>query len=73
MATLPQIPDALLSIDAHLAECAGALTLLVAGHAFGRLPTVKRNFHIVIVAIIAISVAPMAFEWMRAGRERVAA
>jgi len=50
-----------------------ALTFLVAGHAFRQLPSVRRNLHIVIVAIIAIPVAPMAFEWMRAGRERVAA
>jgi len=73
METLPQILDLFVPLDAYLTEWTGALTFLVAGHAFGQLPSVKRNFHIVIVAIIAISVAPMTFEWMRARRERIAA
>jgi membrane-associated protein len=55
----------------------GALTwvlaFLVAGYAFGQIPTVKRNFHIVIVAIIVISIMPMVLEWLRTRRERVAA
>ncbi len=45
------------------------LSFLVAGYAFGQIPTVKRNFHIVIVAIVAISVMPIAFEWLRARRK----
>ena len=49
------------------------LSFLVAGYAFGQIPTVKRNFHIVIVAIIVISVMPIVFEWLRARRERVTA
>ena len=49
------------------------LSFLVAGYAFGQIPTVKRNFHVVIVAIIVISVMPIVFEWVRARRERVAA
>ena len=53
--------------------CVWVLSFLVAGHAFGQIPAVKRNFHVVIVAIIVISVMPMAFEWLRARRERVAA
>jgi len=36
------------------------------GYAFGNLPTVKRNFHFVILAIIVISVAPMVIEYLRA-------
>jgi membrane-associated protein len=40
----------------------------LAGYWFGNIPTVKRNFHIVIVAIIALSVAPIAIEWWRARR-----
>jgi membrane-associated protein len=55
----------------------GALTwvlcFLVAGYWFGQLPAVKRNFHVVIVAIILISVMPMVFEWVRARRERAVA
>src|SRR5580765_1642864 len=34
------------------------------GYAFGNLPTVKRNFHFVILAIIVISVAPMVIEYL---------
>ncbi len=49
------------------------LSFLVAGYAFGQIPTVKRNFHIVIVAIIVISIMPMVLEWLRTRRERVAA
>jgi membrane-associated protein len=36
------------------------------GYAFGNLPTVKRNFHYVILAIIVISIAPMVVEYLRA-------
>jgi membrane-associated protein len=41
---------------------------LLAGYFFGNIPAIKRNFHIVIVAIIAISLAPIAIEWWRARR-----
>ena len=44
-----------------------------AGYWFGQPPAVKRNFHVVIVAIIVISVMPMVFEWIRARRERAVA
>jgi len=44
------------------------LSFLLAGYWFGQIPTVKRNFHVVIVAIVLISVAPIAIEWLRARR-----
>ena len=44
------------------------LTFLLAGFWFGQLETVKRNFHIVILAIIVISVMPMVLEYLRARR-----
>jgi membrane-associated protein len=47
---------------------AWVLSLLVAGYFFGQIPTVKRNFHIVIVAIIVISMLPIALEYLRARR-----
>jgi membrane-associated protein len=47
---------------------AWVLSLLFAGYWFGQLPTVKRNFHVVILAIIVISLMPMVFEWLRARR-----
>jgi membrane-associated protein len=45
------------------------LIFVGAGHAFGNIPSVKRNFHYVIVAIILLSVLPIVFEWWRARRE----
>jgi membrane-associated protein len=44
------------------------LSFLLAGYWFGQLETVKRNFHIVIFAIIIISVMPMVLEYLRARR-----
>lgn len=40
-------------------------SILTAGHYFGNLPLIKRNFHAVIVAIILISVLPIVIEWLR--------
>jgi len=51
---------------------AWVLSFLLAGYFFGQIPTVKRNFHIVIVAIIIISILPMVFEYLRARREPAA-
>jgi membrane-associated protein len=48
------------------------LSLLMAGYLFGQIPTIQRNFHLVIVAIIVISLLPIAFEWVRALRARPA-
>jgi len=38
------------------------------GYFFGNLPIVKRNFSFVILAIIVISVLPIAWEWVRLRR-----
>ena len=46
------------------------MIFLVAGNYFGNIPAVKRNFHIVIIAIILISVMPMAIEVLRAQLEK---
>lgn len=48
---------------------AWVLSITVAGAVFGNLPVIKRNFHIVIVAIIVISVLPIAIEMWKAKRE----
>jgi membrane-associated protein len=42
---------------------------LLAGFVFGNLPIVKRQFHIVIVAIIILSVLPAAWEFWRERKE----
>ncbi len=41
---------------------------LFAGHYFGNLPVVKRNFHIVIFAVIGVSVLPIFIEWLKMQR-----
>ena len=41
---------------------------LVAGHWFGNLPSVKRNFHYVIFGIIIVSMLPVVFEYFKAKR-----
>ena len=42
---------------------------VVAGYLFGNLPIVQRNFHVVILAIIVLSVLPIVVEAWRARRE----
>jgi membrane-associated protein len=39
------------------------------GYFFGNIPFVQKNFELVIIAIILISVLPMFFEWWKARRE----
>jgi membrane-associated protein len=45
------------------------ISFLLAGYWFGQLPVVKEYFHLVIVAIIVISVIPIVVEFVRARRE----
>src|SRR4029450_10980521 len=42
--------------------------LVLAGYFFGRIPIVQENFETVILAIVAVSVMPLVFEWLRARR-----
>jgi membrane-associated protein len=44
------------------------LSFLVAGHLFGDIPWVEKNFSSVIIAIILISTLPLAIEWILARR-----
>jgi membrane-associated protein len=43
---------------------------LFGGYHFGNLTVIKTNFHIVIVAIVLISMLPMGVEWILARRRR---
>jgi membrane-associated protein len=43
---------------------------LLGGYFLGNVPTVKRNFHIIIVAILIISVLPVVIEFYLARRRR---
>jgi len=50
------------------------VTLFVsAGYGFGNIPAVKRNFQYVILAIIVVSMLPIAIEWWRARSAKSAA
>jgi membrane-associated protein len=48
------------------------VSLVLAGYFFGNIPTVRENFTLVILAIIAISVLPIAIEAVRGRRSRPA-
>lgn len=43
---------------------------LFAGYFFGNLPVVKRNFSVVILAVIVLSVLPMIYEYIQHRREK---
>ncbi len=45
------------------------MTFTLLGYFFGNLEFVKKNFELVIIAIILISVVPMFVEWWKARRE----
>ncbi|MDX2055128.1 MAG: DedA family protein [Polyangiaceae bacterium] len=45
-------------------------SFLLAGFWFGQIPTIKSNFHMVIVGIIVVSLLPAAVEVLRAGRAK---
>jgi membrane-associated protein len=51
---------------------AWVMSFLLAGYFFGQVPAVKRNFHVVIVAIVVISLMPVAVEWWKARRATAA-
>ncbi len=39
-------------------------TFVLAGHFFGNLPIVKKNFHIVIFGVIGVSLIPIVWPWI---------
>tara|TARA_B110001454_G_scaffold219191_1_gene251110 strand:+ start:26886 stop:27533 length:648 start_codon:yes stop_codon:yes gene_type:complete len=39
-------------------------TFILAGHFFGNMPAVKRNFHIVIFGVIGVSLIPIIWPWI---------
>lgn len=45
-------------------------SLLAAGFFFGEIPFVKKNFELVIIAIILLSILPGLYEWWKAHRGR---
>ena len=44
--------------------------LVSGGYLFGSIPAVQENFALVILAIVALSIAPLAFEYVRARLRR---
>lgn len=63
LATLPYGRFVAYSIIGAIVWITGFVTL---GHFFANQPEVKANFHYVIVGIVAITVAPVVFEFLRA-------
>jgi membrane-associated protein len=45
----------------------------LAGYGFGNVPVVRDNFSLVALGIVAVSLLPIAFEWIRHRREKMAA
>lgn len=43
---------------------AWVFTFVLAGHFFGNLPIVKKNFHIVIFGVIGVSLIPIIWPWI---------
>ncbi|MSR44150.1 MAG: hypothetical protein EXS15_02170 [Phycisphaerales bacterium] len=63
----------LMRFSTFIAYCIGGgllwvVSLVGAGFVFGDIPIVKRNFEVVVIAIVVISVLPVAFEWWKARR-----
>ncbi len=52
---------------------AWVVPILYAGYAFGQLEFIKKNFELVVLAIVGISVLPIAWEWWshRAQKKRI--
>lgn len=44
-------------------------SFLFAGYIFGNLPIIKRNFHVVVVVVVILSLVPVVIEYIRARRE----
>ncbi len=44
--------------------------LVGAGFAFGEIPFVKRNFEVVILGVVVVSILPIVFEWWRLRRAK---
>ena len=51
---------------------AWVVSFLLGGYLFGNTEIVKRNFHIVVAAIVVISLVPIGIEWLRARKEKKA-
>jgi membrane-associated protein len=68
VAGIGQMPYRRFVIFNVVGAVAWVMIFLLAGYFFGNIPVVKRNFTIVIFAIIFISILPPVFEWWRARR-----
>ncbi|MBM4057656.1 MAG: DedA family protein, partial [Planctomycetes bacterium] len=49
---------------------AWVLICTLAGYYFGNIPVVKRNFELIVVGIVVMSVLPIAWEWWSAQRSK---
>ncbi|MDA8419489.1 MAG: DedA family protein [Desulfobacteraceae bacterium] len=53
-----------------LGACLWVGLLTAAGHFFGEIPIVKRNFELVVLAIVILSLWPVVHEWLKARRDQ---
>jgi len=49
------------------------VSLIAAGYFFGNLPLVKNNLTLAILGVIALSLLPIGFEWLRHRRAKASA
>jgi membrane-associated protein len=49
------------------------VSLIAAGYYFGNLPVVKDNLTLAILGVIALSLLPIAFQWLRHLRAKASA
>lgn len=52
---------------------AWVVLMMGAGVVFGKMPIVQKNFELVVIGIVFLSVLPMLIEWLRARKEGAAA
>ena len=48
------------------------LVCVTAGYLFGNIPVVKDNFAVAVMGLVAVSLLPIVFEWVRHRRKRAA-
>ncbi len=56
-------------LQRHAARSSGSASARCAGYAFGNVPVVRDNFSLVALGIVAVSLIPIAIEYLKHRRE----